>query len=141
MSPRERFDRLFDRIVRAAEAGDSATVVNFTPMALGAYQQLDTINADARYHAAVLRTQVGDFAGALALADTIEANHPGHLFGYMIRGGVAQVQNDTTRLRAAERDFQTHYDSEMKAGRTEYAEHGPAIDAFRQMAGTSAGGT
>ncbi|MEO8139861.1 MAG: zinc ribbon domain-containing protein, partial [Gemmatimonadota bacterium] len=34
MSPRERFDRLFNRIMRAAEQGDEATVTNFAPMAI-----------------------------------------------------------------------------------------------------------
>ena len=42
MTPRERFDRLFNRIMQAAERGDSAQVERFTPMALGAYHQLDT---------------------------------------------------------------------------------------------------
>jgi hypothetical protein len=53
MSPRERFDRLFNRIMSAAERRDSAEVGRFTPMALGAYAQLDRFDADARYHAAV----------------------------------------------------------------------------------------
>ncbi|HEU4955783.1 MAG TPA: zinc ribbon domain-containing protein, partial [Gemmatimonadales bacterium] len=57
MSPRERFDRLFNRIMEAAQRGDSAQVLRFTPMALGAYTQLDTVDTDARYHAAVLRLQ------------------------------------------------------------------------------------
>src|SRR5215208_1740663 len=37
MTPRERFDRLFNRIMQAAERGDSLEVRRFTPMALGAY--------------------------------------------------------------------------------------------------------
>ena len=37
LSPRERFDRLFNRIMQAAEQGDSVQVAQFTPMALGAY--------------------------------------------------------------------------------------------------------
>ena len=86
MTPRERFDRLFNRVMQAAEQGDTAQVERFTPMALGAYAQLDSINTDARYHAAVLQLQVGDAAGALALADTILARSPGHLFGYIVRG-------------------------------------------------------
>ena len=68
MSPRERFDRLFNRIMAAAQRGDSAQVLRFTPMALGAYTQLDTVDADARYHAAVLRLQIGDAAGARGTA-------------------------------------------------------------------------
>jgi hypothetical protein len=136
MSPRERFDRLFNRVMQGAEQGDTATVVRFTPMALGAYSQLDSVDADARYHAAVLRMQVGDLPGALALADTLLAKNPGHLFGYLIRGTVAQVQHDTARERQAARDFRAHFPAESAAGRLEYQEHQPALDDFRQAAET-----
>jgi hypothetical protein len=40
MSPRERFDRLYNRIMTAAENGDEETVTNFSPMALSAYTML-----------------------------------------------------------------------------------------------------
>ncbi len=134
MTPRQRFDRLFNRIMQAAQQGDSAQVVRFTPMALGAYAQLDTVNADARYHAAVLRLQVGDVAGATALADTILAESPGHLFGYLIRGTAARLTNDSTARAKAEGDFLTHYTAEMAAGRIEYREHGPVVEEFRNQA-------
>jgi hypothetical protein len=134
MSPRERFDRLFNRVMQAGERGDTAQVVRFTPMALAAYSQLDSIDADARYHAAVLRTQIGDMPGALALADTILARDPGHLFGYIIRGTVATLQNDTARRQQAQRDFRAHFAAESAAGRAEYQEHQPAIDEFKQEA-------
>jgi hypothetical protein len=134
MTPRERFDRLFNRIMQASEQGDTAQVLRFTPMALGAYAQLDSADADARYHAAVLRLQVGDAAGALALADTILAQAPGHLFGYLIRGTAARQTNDTADFRQAARDFRSHYDAEMRGGRPEYGEHQPALDDFNQQA-------
>jgi hypothetical protein len=134
MTPRERFDRLFNRVMQAAERADTAQVVRFTPMALGAYGQLDSIDADARYHAAVLRMQIGDMPGALALADTILARAPGHLFGYIIRGTVAGLQNDTARRHHAEREFRAHFAAESAAARVEYQEHQPVIDEFRQAA-------
>jgi hypothetical protein len=134
MSRRERFDRLFNRVMSAAERGDSAAVVTFTPMALGAYGQLDTVDTDARYHAALLLLQVGGAPAALAIADTIEATQPGHLFGFLIRGSAADlVQNDTMR-RQAYRDFLAHLGPEEKSNRPEYREHQPAIDAFKREA-------
>jgi double zinc ribbon protein len=134
MSPRERFDRLFNRIMQSAEQGDTAQVERFTPMALGAYAQLDTIDADARYHAAALRLQVGDMPGSLALADTILRQNPGHLFAYVIRGEAARAAGDSAGMRRAERDFRTHYDAEMAANRPEYREHQTALDKFNQQA-------
>ncbi|MEP6572488.1 MAG: hypothetical protein ABJD11_07315 [Gemmatimonadota bacterium] len=130
MTPRERFDRLYDRIMRAAENNDTATVMRFSPMGLGAYQQLDSIDADARYHAAMLHVAIGDMPGASALADTILANNPGHLFAYIVRGEVAARRNDTAKLRQSRADFIKHYDAEMKADRKEYEEHKPVLASF-----------
>ena len=101
MTPQERFDRLFNRIMEAAGRQDSAEVERFTPMALGAYQQLESRNADSRYHAAVLHLQVGNFAAARALADTILSQSPAHLFGYVVRGEVAKLQGDSEQLGRA----------------------------------------
>jgi len=134
MSPRERFDRLYNRIMRAAESGDETTVARFTPMALMAYGQLPDLDADARYHAALLKVHTGDAAGALALADSILASNPGHLFGYVVRGTVARWQKDDKALSAAYAGFLGHYDAGTKAGRTEYGEHTRALDEFRRAA-------
>ena len=131
MTPEERFDRLFNRIMEAAQRGDSAQIQRFLPMALGAYGQLDSVGVDAQYHAAVLHLQGGDAPGALALADSILATAPGHLFGYIVRGEAARLQHDSTAQARARRDFMAHYDAEMKSRRVEYLEHKPAIEEFR----------
>ena len=94
LSPRERFDRLYNRIMKSAESGDQNGVEQFTPMALMAYQQLDTIDADARFHAALLKLHTGDVAGAKALGDTVLRQTPGHLFGYIILGTAARWAKD-----------------------------------------------
>jgi hypothetical protein len=137
MSPEERFDRLFDRVVRAGENGDTLTVRQFAPMALGAYAMLDSSSSDLRFHAALIQLAVGDFPGALALADTILAQAPGHLFGYLIRGEAADRQNKVEALNRSYRDFLAHYDAELRSGRKEYAEHKPVLDDFRIRAEAS----
>jgi hypothetical protein len=134
MTPRERFDRLFNRIMQAADQGDTVQIERFLPMALGAYGQLDSIDVDARYHAAVLHLQEGDATGALALADTILKTVPTHLFGFMVRGDAASLERNSTALKRARADFLAHYDAEMKANRVEYLEHEPVIQEFRNEA-------
>jgi hypothetical protein len=134
MSPRERFDRLYNRIIQAGDRGDTSEVERFMPMALGAYSQLDEVDVDARYHAAVLRMQAGDFDGARALADTILTESPGHLFGYVVSGTAARLRNDRTALAQAQRDFLAHYDAAMRANRVEYLEHKPVLDEFKKEA-------
>ena len=139
MTPQERFDRLFERVVRAGESGDTLTVRQFSPMALGAYAMLDSSSSDLRFHAALIHLAVGDFASALALADTILTQAPGHLFGYLIRGEAADRQNDADALTKSYRDFLAHYDAELRAGSVEYAEHRPILDDFRVRATASVG--
>ena len=134
MSPRERFNRLYNRIMRAAQSGDEASVTRFTPMALMAYAQLDTLDADARYHAALLKVHTGDLDAARALSDTILAQTPGHLFGYVIRGTVARFRKDDKELNRAYAEFLKRYDKELKLKRAEYAEHQRALDDFRRAA-------
>ncbi len=137
MSPEERFDRLFTRVMGAAESGDTTTVAQFSPMALGAYAMLPATNADLRFHAAMIRIAIGEYPGALALADTILAQSPGHLFGYLIRGEAADRRNQVDELNRAYREFLAQYDSEMRSGRPEYADHRPLIDDFRTRARAS----
>jgi hypothetical protein len=137
MSPRERFNRLYNRVMQAAQAGDEATVSRFTPMALGAYEMLDTLDADARYHAALLHAHTGEVEGARALGDSILARNPGHLLGYMVLGTAARWGKDDAALRRAYRDFLSRYDAEMKADRPEYTEHRMSIEEFRRAARAS----
>lgn len=138
MSPRERFDRLYNRSMTAAESGDGSSFGTFAPMALLAYGQLDSVDSDARYHAAMLKLHGGDASGAALLADSILAAQPGHLFGYIIRGTVARWQRDSVALAAAQRDFLAHYDAEMAAGRPEYADHRSILESWDSSAGRSA---
>lgn len=139
MSPRERFNRLYNRVMQAAQSGDEATVARFTPMALMAYAQLDTIDADARYHAALLEVHTNEVDAARAQGDTILRQTPGHLFGYIIQGTVARFRKDEKALDRAYGGFLEHYDAEMKADRPEYQEHRRSLDDFRSAALESGG--
>jgi zinc-ribbon domain len=134
LSPKERFDRLYNRVMQAAQAGDQATMTRFMPMALGAYEMLDSADADARYHAALLRVHNGDVQGSRALGDSILAAQPGHLLGYVVLGTTARWAKDDAELAKAYRGFLDHYDAEMKANRREYTEHRTSIDGFRSDA-------
>lgn len=141
MTPRERFDRLYNRIMRASESGDEATVTTFSPMALSAYGMLDQIDADARYHAALIRLHTGDMAGARALADTILANQRSHLFGIIVQGTIARFEKNDAALARSYADFLKHYDAEVAAKRPEYAEHPRSLEDFLAAARAATGGT
>ena len=134
LTPQERFLRLNNRVMEAATQGDSTTVINFTPMALGAYAQLDSVSQDDRYHAAILNAQVGRLTEALALADTMLQITPGYLLAYAVRGDIAQFQRDSVALRQAYRDFLKAWPAESAARRAEYADHQNVLDDFRKRA-------
>jgi hypothetical protein len=134
MTPRERFDRLYNRIMRASESGDQQTVTTFTPMALQAYEQLDSVDADARFHLATLKMHTQDAAGAAAIADTLLRENPDHLFGYVIRGNVARLNKDEKALAKAYAEFLARYDKEIAANRIEYTDHKRMLDDFHQSA-------
>ena len=135
MTPRERFDRLYRRVMGAAESGDTTTVARFAPMVFAAYSQLDSVDADARYHAAVLQLHVaGDSSAALRLADSILATSPHHLFGFLIRGTEAQLAGDQRSLRRAQTDFLAAWDAEQKAARPEYRDHQVMLQQFHDAA-------
>lgn len=139
MTPRERFDRLFARVMDAGARQDSAVVMDFTPMALGAYDLLDVFDQQAHYRAAMIRLKVGDFQGATALADTILATTPHHLLGLVVAGTAASFQGDTDGLGEVYREFLDHYDTQLEAGYPEYTAEQAMIESFRQaaLAGTS----
>jgi hypothetical protein len=140
LTPRERFDRLYNRIMRASETGDEATVTSFSPMALSAYGMLDEIDADARYHAALIRLHTGDMAGARALADTILKNQRSHLFGIIVQGTIARFEKDQAALSRSYADFLKHYDAEIAARRPEYSEHPRSLEDFLAAARAASGG-
>jgi hypothetical protein len=141
MTPRERFDRLFNRIMRAAESGDANTVTTFAPMAIQAYGLLDTVDADARYHLALIQLHTGDVNGALAQGDSILKAQPGHLFGYVVKGTIARFQKDDKALAKTYTDFLAHYDKELAAKRPEYSEHPRALEEFLKAARAGQGGS
>ena len=129
MSPQERANRLFNRVMMLAESGKQDSVEFFLPMALGAYAQLPTLDADARYHVGMLQLAGGDANGALAQADTIRQSIPTHLFIYVLRAHAYQVLGNLAEERRAYADFLRNESAELARNRPEYA-HGAHLDAL-----------
>ena len=137
MSLSEQYIKLMDKVTAAAENGDSATVVNFTPMALGAYANLTAADRDidARFHAAMLHINVGGFAEALALADTITKADANNLMATDIRIILAERQGDSTKAKAERAKFREHFDAEIKKKRPEYEAHTAMLENYRKALG------
>ena len=130
MSPREQADGLFDVVMMALERGDTAQVGFHAPMALGAYRNLGTLDADAQYHVGLLRGALGDNDGMLAMADSLQAVFPGHLLATTLRKAVAEARGDSAAVLDAYRQFLNDYGNEASVSRQEYLLHQRTIDAF-----------
>jgi hypothetical protein len=134
MSPQEQATRLFDRVMRAHEAGDMEEVAFFGPMAIQTHELLGVLDRDSRYHLALLHSVGGTPGLALVHADSLDLEVPGHLFATMLRGSIARMQGDSLLLREAYAAFLDNYDAEMAVGRGEYQQHSTSIELFVEEA-------
>jgi hypothetical protein len=103
LSPQERADRLFNRVMLLAEQGKTDSVQFFAPMALDAYGMLGPPGPDERYDMGRIAEVAGALPMAMAQADTILAENPRHLLGLALGARVASLGNDD----AARRSFAT----------------------------------
>jgi len=140
MSPRERADRLFNRIMSAHERGDGGETAQFRDMAIQAYGLLGGLDDDARYHVGLIHAVTGDLQSADAQADTLLANTPDHLLGLMLRNTVGQMTDDQATVTETYQAFLSAYDREVATGKQEYLDHGTALENFRRDAGIGTGG-
>ncbi|HET9706664.1 MAG TPA: hypothetical protein VFP39_00020, partial [Gemmatimonadales bacterium] len=138
MSPEERAQRLFDRVMRLDEAGKTDSVQFFLPMAIGAYQQLPALSLDAHFDVGLLKLAGGDAAGALAEADTIRREVPTHLFVDILRARALEAQRNTRDARAAYQSFLKNEANERARRRPEYADRSRLLDSFHGEAVTRA---
>src|SRR3954469_14042933 len=123
MSPQERADRLYNRVMTLATEGKVDSVQFFAPMALIAYRDLAPFNADERYDMG----RIGEVAGALpfakAQADSILLANPNHLLGLILEARLATIAGDTTQLHAYERRLLAAEKAERATRREEYTRH------------------
>jgi hypothetical protein len=140
MSPQERADRLYNRVMTLATEGKVDSVQFFAPMALIAYRDLAPYNADERYDMG----RIGEVAGALpfakAQADSILLANPNHLLGLILEARLATIAGDTTQLRTYERRLLAAEKPELAKKLDEYTRHqddiANAITQARKSLGT-----
>jgi hypothetical protein len=99
LSPTERAERLYDRIMGAAERGRVDSVRFFMPMALQAYQSLGNLTIDQRYDLGRLAEVAGDPRLASAQADTILRQNSQHLLGLVLASRAATLRGDNPAAR------------------------------------------
>lgn len=135
MTPREAADRLYNRIMTANEAGDTAQVNFFAPMALQAYANLGgELDADARLHLGLVQLAIGATVPAEAEGDTILRKVPNHLFGWLLKARAAEAQGNAAQAKRSYQAFMKNYDAELAKKRPEYQEHAQMLQDTRSRA-------
>jgi hypothetical protein len=123
LSPRERADRLFDRMMRLSSEGKSDSVQFFAPMALSVYQSLGTLDADVRYDYGRVAEVAGEAAIASAQADSILATDSNHLLGLVLAVRAAQLRGDSTAATGYRRRLLAAEPAESAKRLPEYERH------------------
>jgi hypothetical protein len=127
LSPRERVDRLYDRIMRLDAEGKRDSVNFFANMAIPGYGQLPLLDDDLRYDLGRIEEVAGALVLARAQADTILLTTPAHLLGLALGMRTAYSLGDTTGARALGARLLAAERTERKKALPEYERHAADI--------------
>ena len=129
MSPNERAQRLFTRVMRLDEQGKSDSVAFFAPMAMNAYAELPAQDADTHYDLGRIYEVTKAYTFAKAQADTILAAQPTNLLGLALAMRVARDMGDTQQAAAYAKRLRAAAPAERKKNLPGYEAHAPDLDA------------
>ena len=134
MSPDERADRLFNRVMRLSSEGKADSAAFFGPMALGALEALAPLNAHRRYDVGLVALVTGDVSAAKAQGDTILAQRPTHLLGLALAARAADARGDGAAGKNFRRRLLAAEPAERKSALPEYTDHAADITAAVDLA-------
>jgi hypothetical protein len=129
LTPQQRADRLFDRMMVLVTEGKSDSVQFFAPMAIQSFEALAPLDAHQRYDLGLIGVVSGDGALARAQADTILQAQPSHLLGLILAMRAAGLSGDTAARTQFAQRLSAALVNERAKGLPEYTDHGPDIDA------------
>lgn len=129
MSPRERADRLYDRVMRLASEGKSDSASFFATMAAQAYEMVGPLDNDLKYDYGRMSEMAGNLPEAQRQADAILADSPDHLLGLILAARVAQLKNDAATEGRLYKKLLAVATVEQAKSIEEYARHQGDIDA------------
>lgn len=129
MSPRERADRLYDRVMRLASEGKADSASFFATMAAQAYEMVGPLDNDLKYDFGRMSEMAGNLPEAQRQADAILADNPDHLLGLILAARVAQLRNDAAAEARFYKKLLEVAPVEQAKSIEEYARHQGDIDA------------
>jgi hypothetical protein len=127
LSPQERADRLFNRVMVLNSEGKTDSVLFFAPMAIESYRMLSPLNADQRYDLGRIAEVAGALPLARAQADTILRENPTHLLGIILSARIAELEQRTADLEKLKARLLQAYPAESARKLPEYERHADDI--------------
>ena len=134
MSPREAADRLFNRVMEAASAGDSTSAQGFMPMALQAYEMAQPLDMDGLFHVALLQVTAGQLDAALTTAQQMLETEANHILALGAAAAAAAEMGDAAQARAYHQQILDNYDVEAGRQLVEYQGHTNYLESARSEA-------
>jgi hypothetical protein len=134
LTPRERADRLFDRIMALHERGRIDSIQFFAQMAIPAYQMLQPLDLDARYDMGRIAEVAGLTDFARAQADTILRDDANHLLGLVLAIRASRLAGNESAARTFERRLIAAEPAERRRDLVEYTRHRTDIDRALEVA-------
>jgi hypothetical protein len=134
MTPRQRADALFNRVMGYAEQGDSASARAFMPMALAAHDQARPLDNDGLYHLAALNRTANNLEAAISVSEEILADEPNHILALGVAGDAAAELGRVADAEAYFTRLLEAYPQEQGRPLPEYEGHQPSMQVVRSAA-------
>ena len=123
MSPEERANRLFNRVMSLWADGKRDSAAFFAPMAISAIESAGAMDAHRRYDLGLVELVAGDNGAAKAQSDTILKERPQHLLGLLLAARAADARGDVATARDMRARLVSSEKSERASGLQEYTDH------------------
>lgn len=128
LSPSERANKLYIRIMEYAELGKVDSVAFFAPMALASHEMLDGPTLDERYHYGRIAEVTGNAEVAKAQADTIVKEQPDNLLGLLLAARAARMTKNEAAARGFDARLLKAVNAQLATQAEEYVQHRAEID-------------
>ena len=128
LSPSERANRLYTRIMEYAEFGKVDSVAFFAPMALASHEMLESPTADERYHFGRIAEVTNNPAVAKAQADTILQGQPENLLGLLLAARAARMTQDNATAKGFDQRLLKVLEAQLATQLEDYQVHRAEID-------------
>jgi len=128
LSPSERANKLYIRIMEYAELGKVDSVAFFAPMALASHEMLDGPTLDERYHYGRIAEVTGNAEVAKAQADTIVKEQPDNLLGLLLAARAARMTKNEAAAKGFDDRLLKALAPQLATQAEEYVQHRAEID-------------